>query len=159
MITRSRASYGQLARSSSKPFYQDRPFLLELGNPLAQSGELLPLSGGQRPHRAQAPVDLGLLHPVPQRLRVHPEITSALGYADLRRQDQRNRISPELFAVLRWTSHSGHSLPGLTTSVGCPSRRGNFRNATTSANSKHSVTRSLSNPPPKTTSALHRHHQ
>src|SRR5450759_2112378 len=28
--------------------------------------------------------------------------------------------------VLRWTSHSGHSLPGLTTNGGCPSRRGNF---------------------------------
>ena len=40
--------------------------------------------------RGQGPVDLGLLHPVPQRLRIHPEITSALGYTDLRRQDQRN---------------------------------------------------------------------
>src|ERR1035437_9102332 len=109
------------------PLYQDRPFLLELNNPPAKSRELLPLGSRQRPHRALAPVDLGLLHPVPQRLRIHPEITSALGYTDLRRQDQRNRVGPELFAVLRWTPHSGHSLPGLMTSVGCPSKRGNFR--------------------------------
>lgn len=119
-------SPGCFLREDDRCSYQDRPFLLELNVPLAQSDELLPLSSGQRPHRAQAAVDLGLLHPVPERLRVHPEITTSLSQSNSRRQDQRNRIVPEVLAALRWTSQSGYSLPGLMASFGCPSRRGNF---------------------------------
>lgn len=57
-------------------------------------------AAGQRPDRAQTLIDLGLLHPVPERLRVQAKITSALAC----RSPSSGPTQPRRPGTLRCTS-------------------------------------------------------